>query len=94
MILFLGFWILSSKETTVKREEVKRLSIVEIIFFIFSFLLIFLIPNELFDGETERFSLLVRLILMLPVFLLLYFLKKAPIKNRLRLKKTVFNIFY
>ena len=80
MILFLGFWILSSKEITVKKEEVKRLSLVEIMFFIFSFLLVFLIPNELFDGETERFSLPVRLILMLPVFLILYFLKKPQSK--------------
>ncbi|KUJ55679.1 hypothetical protein [Chryseobacterium aquaticum] len=80
MVLFLSFWILSSKEITVKKEEVKRLSSVEIIFFIFSFLLIFLIPNELFDGETERFYLPVRLILMLPVFLILYFLKKPQSK--------------
>jgi hypothetical protein len=80
MILFLEFWILSSN-VAIKKEKVEKLSFIEIIFFTISFLLVFLIPNVLFDGETERFSLPVRLILMLPLFLILYFLKKAPIKN-------------
>jgi len=79
MILFLGFWILSSN-VVVKKEKVEKLSFVEIIFFTISFLLVFLIPNVLFDGETERFSLPVRLILMLSLFLILYFLKKPQSK--------------
>jgi len=80
MILFLGFWILSSREITVKRDEIKKLTLVEIVFFMISFLLVFLLPNFLFDGETERFSLPVRLILMLPVFFILYLLKKPQSK--------------
>lgn len=79
MTLFFGFWILSSN-IAVKKEKVEKLSFVEIIFFTISFLLVFLIPNVLFDGETERFSLPVRLILMLPLFLILYFLKKPQSK--------------
>ncbi|MCS3869161.1 hypothetical protein J3D55_002077 [Chryseobacterium ginsenosidimutans] len=79
MILFLGFWILSSK-FTIKKEEERKLSTLEIIFFIISFLLIALIPNNLFDNEVERFSFIARLIIIVPLFLILYFLKKPQSK--------------
>ncbi|MDQ1162624.1 hypothetical protein QE422_002992 [Chryseobacterium sp. SORGH_AS 447] len=79
MILFLGFWILSSRN--IKNAEVKDLSAVETVFFIISFLLVTLIPNVLFDEETERFSLPIKLILIIPVFLLLYALKKPQPKR-------------
>lgn len=75
MILFLGFWILSSK-FTVKKEKAGKLSTFEIVFFIISLLLVTIIPNSLFDNEVERFSLPIRLILILPIFLILYLLKK------------------
>jgi hypothetical protein len=42
-----------------------------------AFLLVTLIPNFLFDDETERFSLWMRLILILPILSILYFFKKS-----------------
>lgn len=82
MILFLGFWILSSKY---KQESIhikpEKLSWWEYLFFITAFLFVTLIPAILFDGETERFSLMVKLILILPILLMLHFLKKAPVKS-------------
>ena len=80
MIVFLGFWILSSNGA-VRKEKIEKLSFVEVVFFTISLLLVFLIPNVLFDGETERFSLPIRLILMLPIFLIFYFLKKPRSKT-------------
>lgn len=82
MILFLGFWILSLKcraENIQTKHE--KLSWWESLFFIMAFLFISLVPAVLFDGETERFSFMVKLILILPIFLVLYFLKKAPAKT-------------
>ncbi|GAA4161748.1 hypothetical protein GCM10022217_27970 [Chryseobacterium ginsenosidimutans] len=79
MILFLGFWILSSK-FSIKKEEMRKLSILELVFFIISFLLVALIPNILFDNEVERFSLITRLIIIVPLFIILYFLKKPQSK--------------
>ncbi|KQT35880.1 hypothetical protein ASG22_02345 [Chryseobacterium sp. Leaf405] len=75
MILFLAFWILSSK-FTMKKEKTGKLSNLEIAFFIISFLLVTLVPNYLFDNEVERFSLPIRLLLILPIFFILYLLKK------------------
>lgn len=75
MILFLGFWILSSK-FKIKKEETRKLSTLEIAFFIISFLFVTLVPNDLLDNEVERFSLPIRLIMILPIFLILYLLKK------------------
>lgn len=79
MILFLGFLVLSMKFKFNNTEKTK-LSVPETVFFIISFLLVTLVPNVLFDGETERFSLLLRLILILPLFLMLYLLKKPQSK--------------
>ncbi len=79
MILFLGFWILSL--TDHKNAQVKNLSALETVFFVTSFLLVTLIPNVLFDGETERFSIPVKIILVLPLFLMLYLLKKPQSKQ-------------
>jgi len=82
MILFLGFWILSLKNNRDnKNEQQKQLSIWETIFFIIAFLFVSLIPTQLFDGETERFSIALKLLLILPVIVVLYFLKKAPVKT-------------
>lgn len=75
MILLLVFWILSSK-ITIKKKEMRKLSTLEIIFFSISLGLVSLIPNVLMDNEVERFSLIVRLIIIVPIFLILYFLKK------------------
>ncbi|WP_449398674.1 hypothetical protein [Chryseobacterium wanjuense] len=80
MILFLGFWILSSKFTLIK-EKTRKLSILEIIFFSISLGLVSLIPNVLMDNEEERFSLIIRLIIIVPIFLILYFLKKPQPNN-------------
>lgn len=79
MILFLGFLVLSMKFRFNNTEKTK-LSVPETVFFMISFLLVTLVPNILFDGETERFSLLLRLILILPLFLMLYLLKKPQSK--------------
>lgn len=79
MILFLGFLVLSLKFKFNNTEE-KKLSVSETVFFMISFLLVTFVPNVLFDGETERFSLLLRLILILPLFLMLYLLKKPQSK--------------
>jgi hypothetical protein len=79
MILFLGFWILSSK-FKIKKEETRKLLTLEIAFFIISFLFVALVPNNLFDNEVERFSLPIRLIMILPIFLILYLLKKPQPK--------------
>lgn len=76
MILFLGFRVLSSK-FTVKNEAGRKLSIPEIVFFIVAFLFVTLIPNHLFDQEVERFSLIFRVVLILPIFLILFLLKKS-----------------
>lgn len=75
IILFLGFWIISSK-MDISKEKPQKLSLLEIVFFVISFLMITLIPNHLFDKEIERISLLGRLVIVLPIFLILYFLRK------------------
>ncbi|WP_150114788.1 hypothetical protein [Chryseobacterium sp. IHB B 17019] len=80
MILFLVFWILSSKFKT-EHKESRNLSTLEIVFFILCFLLVTLIPNILFDNEVERFPLIARSIIILPIFLILYFLKKPQPKD-------------
>jgi len=80
MILFLGFWVLSLK-FKFNRAEADTLSVPEILFFMVSFLLVAVSPNILFDEETERFSLPVKLMLALPVFLMLYILKKPQSKS-------------
>jgi hypothetical protein len=80
MILFLGFWILGSK-FKIEHKESRKLSTLEIIFFLLSFFLITLIPNILFDYEVERFSLIARLIIIIPIFLVLYFLQKPQPKD-------------
>lgn len=81
MIMFLGFMVLSM-EFKFNDTEVKNLSVLETIFFIISFLLVTLIPNVLFDEETEKFSLPAKLILILPLFLMLYLLKKSPTQHK------------
>ncbi len=75
MILFLGFVVLSLKFKFNKAEPEKH-SAAETIFFIISFLLVSFVPNVLFDRETERFSLPAKLILVMPLFLMLYLLKR------------------
>jgi hypothetical protein len=80
MILFLAFWILSSK-LSIGKEKTERLSIIEIAFFIIAFFLVTIIPNHLFDKEVERISLIVRFIMLLPIFLILYFLRKPQAHN-------------
>ncbi|WP_370898229.1 hypothetical protein [Chryseobacterium gossypii] len=66
MMLFLCFWILSSVSGT-RTLSPQKLSGVDIAAFIASFLLVTLIPNSLFDGEVERFSLVERLIILVPL---------------------------
>ena len=76
IILFLIFWILSSKSEK-NEHETKPISVPEIVFFMVAFFFVTLIPNFLFDDETERFSLWMRLILILPILSILYFFKKS-----------------
>lgn len=77
MILFLGFWILSVKTGKLEQTEPEQPSVWETIFFMVAFLFVSLIPNQLFDGETERLPFEVKLFLILPILLMLYFLKKS-----------------
>lgn len=82
MILFLGFWILSLKyKRDIGQTKPEKFSWWEYVFFITAFLFVSLIPAILFDGETERFSVAVKLILILPILGILYFIKKAPVKT-------------
>jgi len=82
IILFLGFWILSLKyKRDSGQTKPEKFSWWEYVFFITAFLFVSLIPAILFDGETERFSVAVKLIMILPILGILYFIKKAPVKT-------------
>ncbi|SIR01595.1 hypothetical protein SAMN05880574_1531 [Chryseobacterium sp. RU37D] len=87
MILFLVFWILSSKFKSDKKE-VRNLLTIEIVFFLLAFLLVTLVPNVLFDEQTERFSLISRIVIIIPMFIMLYFIKK-PQSKRIEASKNV-----
>ncbi|WBV60578.1 hypothetical protein PFY12_00315 [Chryseobacterium camelliae] len=76
MILFLGFWILSSALNTDK-ENMGKPTTIEIILFLISLFMVSIIPNHLFDDETERISIVVRLIMVIPILLILYVLKNS-----------------
>lgn len=81
VILFTGFWILCGK-CTANHQHDNRLSLFEISFFLISIALVSLVPNFLFEHETERFSTPVRVILLIPIFSILWYLyKKAPEKG-------------
>ncbi|MDR6131398.1 hypothetical protein QE442_002284 [Chryseobacterium sp. SORGH_AS1175] len=75
MVLFLGFYITGSQLRTQPADK-RRLTIAETVFFTVAFLLITLIPNFLFDGQSERFSLPVRLIIDLPMLAAVFYLNK------------------
>ncbi|WP_261511500.1 hypothetical protein [Chryseobacterium paludis] len=80
MILFLGFWILNSKITS-RSDASEKMFLIEIIFAVISVLFVSLVPNNLLDNEVERFSLLERLVILLPLLIIwFYYYKKAPIK--------------
>ena len=80
MIMFLSFGILNSKPTEIQ-EPYENISLTELAVFTVSFALVTLIPNSLFDDQVERFSLPIRLIMVLPMLMMLYFIKKAPIQK-------------
>lgn len=80
MIMFLSFWILNLKSTEIQ-EPYENISLTELAVFTVSFALVTLIPNSLFDDQVERFSLPIRLIMVLPMLIMLYFIKKAPIQK-------------
>lgn len=80
MIMFLSFWILNSKPTETSKPH-ENISLTELAVFTVSFALVTLIPNSLFDDQVERFSLPIRLIMILPMLIMLYFIKKAPIQK-------------
>lgn len=77
MILFLGFWILSVKTGKLEQTKPEQPLVWETIFFMVAFLFVSLIPTQLFDGETEKFSFAIKTILVLPILLILYFLKRS-----------------
>lgn len=80
MILFLGFWILNSK-ATVKLDAPGKMSVLEISGAVVSIVLVSLVPSHLLDNEVEHFSLIQRIIILLPLVLLgVYYYKKAPTK--------------
>lgn len=80
MILFLGFWIVNNTLET-EQGRVERLSGIEYAFFILSLLLVALVPNLLFDEEVERFSLPLRLVMLMPILACLYLLNKGSIQE-------------
>lgn len=80
MVIFLIFWILCSK-FQVENEKIEKLTSIEIVFYIISFCMVSIIPNHLFDNEVERISIAVRLIMILPIFLILFFIKKLNTSN-------------
>lgn len=85
MILFLGFWIVSSH---FKAEEVSddQLSWFEILFFIISVILVAVFQNVLFENQVERMSKVERCLLLIPIFVVTayLYLKKSPNKKILR----------
>lgn len=80
MVLFLGFWILSSKfDTNFVFNE--KLPVFEIMILIISIVLVSLISTPLFNGFTERFSLVERLFISCPIYFYLLFILKKPQKE-------------
>ena len=78
MILFTGFWILCDRLGKTY-QPVHSLTWSEMIFFFISIVLVTVFPNFLFDNETERFSVPVRILVLVPVVSVLYYLyKKVP----------------
>ncbi|WP_294205513.1 hypothetical protein [uncultured Chryseobacterium sp.] len=81
MLLFLGWYAADSPTRTIATDS-DCLSFAEKAFFTVSFLLVTLIPNFLFDGASERFSIPLRLALILPVLAAVFYLnKQAPAIN-------------
>ncbi|KFF26416.1 hypothetical protein [Chryseobacterium vrystaatense] len=85
MILFLGFWVISSRY---KADEISdaRLSWFEIVLFIISVILVAIFQNNLFENEIERLSKIQRCMLLVPMGVLTgyLYLKKSPNKQILR----------
>lgn len=77
MILFLEFWVLSFRYSADPLEK-NRLTSSEWFLFVLAAVLAGFVPNVLFDGETERFSIALRFLLLLPVAGMLYWIQKAP----------------
>jgi len=80
MVLFLDFWILSSRFKN-QTYPSQKISLFEIIICIISLLLVVFVPNILMDEEVERFSLFEKFLIVLPVFGVLYYLCKSPRKS-------------
>lgn len=82
MILFLGFWIVSSR-FSIDEVSDEQLSWFEILFFVISVILVAVFQNNLFENEIERLSKVQRGLILIPVFLTTayLYLKKAPIKE-------------
>ncbi|MDQ1802881.1 hypothetical protein RAH57_02705 [Chryseobacterium sp. CKR4-1] len=79
MILFLGYWILSSGYN-VSVDVSEKLSLPEILLAALAIALVSLVPSQLLDDEVERFSLVQRLLILIPLLALgtACFYKKAP----------------
>lgn len=77
MILFLGFWILNST-MHVKNNVNKKLSTLEMGCAVISILFVSLVPSQLLDNEIERFSLIQRLTILLPLMILGIIIIKKP----------------
>lgn len=80
MILFLGYWVLSTQfHDKIGNEQI---SVFTKVIFVLCCSLLFIYPNPLMDGETERFSIVTRIFILLPLFgLILLYVKKAPDRN-------------
>ncbi|WP_312075894.1 hypothetical protein [Chryseobacterium sp.] len=80
LIMFLIFMILNLCKFPLNKNS--SLHIFDWFLFVISFLLVTFIPNHLFDGEAERFSLLLRVFLSVPIVLMLiFYIKKSQIKK-------------
>lgn len=83
IILFFGFWILSSKFNATKILE-RKFSTVEITFLIISVLFTVLLKSPLMDGCVERFELLERILFSIPFFLFIFIIikKRASVEKK------------
>lgn len=77
MMMFLGYWILNSKFKNYKNKPEQFTTLLMVIS-VFIMVFLALTQSELFDYEVERFSLIDRILLVLPIPIgLIYYLKAS-----------------
>ncbi|MBW7674089.1 glycosyltransferase family protein [Chryseobacterium chendengshani] len=79
MILFLGYWVLSSENKSDTSSS--KVPLWMLFIFILCLILVSMFANPLFDGEIERFSLFLKFLILVPfITLILWYLKKPQKK--------------